>query len=144
MPDLIIKETSRTFSLFIFFVGGGVSNKGKKSIKFSKLNHQDLVIPTVRVRVVYIYFVGDISNVNIKSFILFSIFILSSLPACRVQFRFSAGGHSLNFASLTIANRNCFKFYLLSQMFLYGKVNLFCLHLLFSLQHNLSCVEVIY
>ena len=126
MPNLIIKETSRTFSLFIFFVGGGVSNKGKKSIKFSKMNHQDLVIATVRVRVGYICFVDDLSNVNTKSFLLFAIFIFPSLPACCVQFRFTALGHSLSFASTTIVNTNCFRFYLLSQMLLYGKVNLFC------------------
>ena len=69
------------------------------------MNDQNLVIATVRVRVGYICFVGDISNVNTKGFLLFAIFTLSSLPACHAQFRFISVGYSLNFSATTIVNR---------------------------------------
>ena len=41
-----------------------VSKEGKKSIKFSRMNDQDLVIATVRMRVGYVCFVADIASVN--------------------------------------------------------------------------------
>ena len=41
-----------------------VSKEGKKSKKFSKVNDQDLVIATVRMRVGYVCFVADIASVN--------------------------------------------------------------------------------
>ena len=134
-----------SYSFFLcIFLWEGDSNEGNKRTKFSKINDQNFVIKADgRGSGMFLLWLIQLKLTLTKSFLCQPIFILSSVHACHIQFRFTDVGHYFNFTTTSFmcpVNTNFCRFYLLSQMLLNRKVNLFCLLLLFSLQHNLSCV----
>ena len=73
------------FFLSLHFLWKGDSKERNKDIKFSKINDQNLVIKTGGTGSgMFLLWLIYVKLTMIKSWFLYPVFILSSLPACRI------------------------------------------------------------